>query len=100
MEKQQHSSISGTAHTRGYEILVLGVLDDRWSEWFQGMVMSKTCIGDRQLVTTITCHSNDQAHLRGILNKVWDLNLSLISVNQLRDPNAGNRRAKDDDVPG
>lgn len=98
MEKQQPISKPGSLHAWGYEILVLGILDDRWSEWFQGIVIPETCIGGRQPITTITCHSNDQARLRGILNKIWDLNLSLISVNQIYDPNAGSRQATGDDM--
>ena len=35
------------------------------------------------LITTLTGAVADQSVLRGILNKIWDLNLTLISVNRI-----------------
>ena len=62
-----------------YQIKVQGNLDDRWSDWFSGLTV---VVGDEREnppVTTLT-GLIDQAALRGILNKIWDLNLTLISV--------------------
>ena len=62
-----------------YQIKVQGNLDDRWSDWFSGLTVE---VGDEDgtyPVTTLT-GSVDQAALRGILNRIWDLNLTLISV--------------------
>lgn len=62
-----------------YQIKVQGNLDDRWSDWFSGL---EVVVGDESEdppVTTLT-GLIDQAALRGILNKIWDLNLTLISV--------------------
>lgn len=73
----------------GYEIRVLGALDGRWAEWFPGIVLSKTQTGDRLPITVITCASSDQSRLRGVLNKIWDLNLCLISVTQTSDLDDG-----------
>jgi hypothetical protein len=58
-----------------YEIKVRGQLDEKWSEWFGGMTI--TFDSD---VTTLTGPVVDQAALRGMLSKIWDLNLTLISV--------------------
>jgi len=58
-----------------YEIVVRGQLDEKWSEWLSGMTI--TSLGD---VTTLTGPVPDQAALRGLLSKIWDLNLTLISV--------------------
>jgi hypothetical protein len=61
-----------------YQIQIEGELDEQWSDWFSGMTV-KVEDGQRK-VTTLTGEA-DQATLRGILNKIWDLNLLLISVN-------------------
>ena len=63
-----------------YQIKVQGNLDDRWSDWFSGLtVVVEDVRTDIPPVTTLTGRT-DQATLRGILNKIWDLNLTLISV--------------------
>ena len=76
-----------------YQIKVLGRLDERWATWFncgQDCIENSATLqisldnadSDRP-VTTLTGEVQDQAHLRGILNKIWDLNLTLISVNRM-----------------
>jgi hypothetical protein len=59
-----------------YEIRVRGVLDERWSSWFDGMQISANESGD----TTISGPVADQPALHGLLNKIRDLGLQLISV--------------------
>ena len=61
-----------------YQIKVRGRLDEDWSDWFSGMTVTF-----ESSVTTLTGAVVDQAALRGILSKIWDLNLTLISVNQI-----------------
>jgi hypothetical protein len=61
-----------------YEINVQGELDRSWSDWFNGMAISYT-----DGVTTMRGEIKDQSILRGMLSKVWDLNLTLISINQV-----------------
>ena len=60
-----------------YQIKVQGKLDESWSGWFNGMAVT---VEDD--TTTLTGVVVDQAALRGILSRLWDLNLALISVNQ------------------
>ena len=62
-----------------YQIEVEGTLDERWSDWFSGLAVVAGSEGEGTPVTTLT-GLMDQAALRGILNKVWDLNLTLVSV--------------------
>jgi hypothetical protein len=69
----------------GYVIHVLGTLDERWSDWFQGLKIVDT-ERSGQIITSIVCPSSDQALLRGILNKLWDLNLTLLSVEKIHQP--------------
>ncbi|HKA95758.1 MAG TPA: hypothetical protein VKD66_05785 [Streptosporangiaceae bacterium] len=61
-----------------YEIRVQGVLDGRWTAWFEGMQL----LGDGSQ-TIISGPLADQAALHGVLNKLCDLGLVLISVRRL-----------------
>lgn len=62
-----------------YHIAVQGALDVAWQEWFSGMAIAIDQDKDG-VVTTLKGLVADQAALRGILNKLWDLNLTVISV--------------------
>jgi hypothetical protein len=66
-----------------YEIKVQGRLDERWSEWFGGMAIAVEGGGSDLPITTLTGVVADQAALRGIVSKIWDLNLALISLNRV-----------------
>jgi hypothetical protein len=66
-----------------YRIEIEGRLDPRWSSWFNGMTIEVEDRDPDLFVTILDGAVPDQASLRGILNKIWDLNLSLISVNRL-----------------
>jgi hypothetical protein len=61
-----------------YEIRVQGWIGERWLSWFQGQVLRFD-----EDVTFLTILVADQAALRGILNKIWDLNLTLVSAIRL-----------------
>lgn len=63
-----------------YEIRVEGELDAGWSNWLQGMTLLVEERGPQGSVTTLSGPVEDQSALRGILNKLWDLNLDLVSV--------------------
>ena len=59
-----------------YEIRVRGHLDGRWSEWFDGLLITDLENGEALLSGDIV----DQAALHGVLNKVRDLGLPLVAV--------------------
>src|SRR5512134_2412414 len=61
-----------------YHITVQGRLDQSWSRWFDGLAIEGPS-RDSDL-TTLTGPVVDQPALRGLLNKLWDLNLTLIAV--------------------
>lgn len=65
-----------------YRITVLGRLDESWSRWFNGLTIESPAAGDSD-ITALTGAVVDQPALRGLLNKIWDLNLILISVVRL-----------------
>jgi hypothetical protein len=60
-----------------YEIRIRGHLDDRWADWFEGLTITRADNGDTVLRGPVV----DQAALHGVLRKVRDLGLSLLSVN-------------------
>lgn len=70
-------SESRHAQAEHYAIRVKGHLDPRWSEWFEGLTVTHTESGETCLSGPVA----DQAALHGLLAKVRDLNLTLISVN-------------------
>ena len=59
-----------------YEIRVKGHLDDRWAEWFEGMSFTR----DGDGTTILRGPVADQAALHGLLRKVHNLALPLVSV--------------------
>jgi hypothetical protein len=61
-----------------YELRIKGHLGDQWSDWFEGMNITLQENGS----TLITGPVLDQAELHGLLKKVRDVGLTLLSVNQ------------------
>jgi hypothetical protein len=62
-----------------YEIRLRGRLDPRWATWFDGMTLTTADDGTTALRGPVT----DQAALHGLLQKVRDLGLPLLSVTPL-----------------
>ena len=68
-----------------YRIQVQGELDRGWEEWFNDLTMTLTYTGEQPPVTTLTGPVADQSALRGLLCKLWDLNLTLLSVRRIEE---------------
>ena len=69
--------------TAMYQIRVLGKLDATWADWI-GVVRVTHEIGDDgSSVTTLIGNVPDQAALRGLMERIWDLNLTLLSVQRI-----------------
>ena len=66
-----------------YRIRVRGRLDEDWSDWFNGMTIEFGSASDGSPTTVLTGTVADQPKLRGILSKIWDLNLTVISATQI-----------------
>lgn len=67
-----------------YEIKVQGELDQGWENFLESLTVTSGGVGERSLfTTTLVGPVIDQAALRGLLCKLWDLNLTLISVRRL-----------------
>lgn len=67
-----------------YQIKVQGRLDESWSDWLEGMAMTFEKDNDGSDLTILTGEFVDQAALHGVLNRIRDLNIPLLSVLQIR----------------
>ena len=74
-----HASTGEQNQAGLYEIRLKGHLDDRWAEWFEGLRFTLQDNGDTLLTGLVL----DQAALHGLLRKVRDLAMPLISVIRL-----------------
>ena len=62
------------------EIRIKGQIDEHWSNWFEGLTITHTEQGETVLTGTVV----DEPALYGLLAKIRDLGLQLISVNSNR----------------
>ena len=62
-----------------YQIRVKGVIDSRWSDWFDGLTICPQAGG----TTLLTGPVRDQSALHGLLAKIRDLGLPLLSVKRV-----------------
>jgi hypothetical protein len=70
---------AGPAEPTRYEFRVQGVPDPRWSAWFEGLQVTSDQAGQ----TIIAGPVADQAALHGLLAKIRDLGLELLSVRRI-----------------
>jgi len=75
---EKKSALSGSVRGGFFEIRVKGHLDESWSDWSGGLEMKLSGNGETLLSGRIL----DQAALMGILNKLYSLNLALLSVTE------------------
>ena len=69
----------------GYRLRVDGHLDDHWSSWFGGLTLTREDDG----TTSLTGLVADQAELHGLLTKIRDLGVTLISMAGIDPPDNG-----------
>jgi len=67
-----------------YQIRIEGHLDETWINWFSPLAIANEANGE----ATLTGAVRDQAELHGLLDRVFDLNLTLLAVNRVNDPSA------------
>jgi hypothetical protein len=80
---------------RYVEIKVKGQVNRDWSSWFGGLQIKHMSRGE----TRLTGQVRDQAELRGILSRLADLGLELISVNTLRGGGEHNKKKNSSSQP-
>ena len=79
------------SHETGlYKIRLKGHLDEKWAPWFDGLTITRADNGETLLVGLVV----DQAALHGLLRKVRDLGLPLLSLTQA-EPEAANELDSD-----
>jgi hypothetical protein len=65
--------------SRVYQIRIQGHLDETWFNWFSPLVL----VNEENGEATLTGAVRDQAELHGLLDKIFDLNLTLLSVSRM-----------------
>ena len=68
-----------------YRIVVQGTLDASWSDRLGGMTISTTERGQKASHTTLIGPVRDQAQLNGVLEALYGLHLSILSVEKVRE---------------
>jgi hypothetical protein len=76
---ETHPPTEDQSEPERYEIRIKGHLDDRWSGWFNGLTITLEESGDTLLTGLVV----DQAALHGLLKKIRDLGMPLVSVNRV-----------------
>jgi hypothetical protein len=76
---QKESMLSTGPQGGFFEIQVRGQLDESWSDWLDGLEVELLDNGEM----TLCGYIRDQAALIGTLNKLYGLNLTLLSVNKV-----------------
>ena len=77
-----------------YQIRIKGHLDSQWTDWFEGLTITLDEDGDTFLTGPVV----DQAALHGLLKKVRDLGMPLISVSQVQFNETHRYRSKKGDL--
>ena len=75
-----HASIEDHHEPQRYEIRIKGHLEKRWADWFEGLTIMALDNGETLLTGPVV----DQAALHGLLRKVRDLGMPLLSVTRVR----------------
>ena len=65
-----------------YQIRINNHLDESWVDWFSQLVIVNESNGE----ATLTGVVRDQAELHGLLNRIFELNLTLLAVKRITDP--------------
>ncbi len=79
MSKKQNSE-TGSNQPLVYQIRLKGHLSSQWTAWFDGLTITLEEDGD----TLLTGPMVDQAALHGLLKRIRDLGMVLVSVNQVQ----------------
>ena len=79
-----------------HEVRVHGHLDDRWTQWAEGLTFTHESDG----TTTLTGPIADQAALHGLLNRIRDLNVPVVSVRRVDAGGENGQDSEDGEVSG
>ena len=73
-------------------ITVRGRIAPHWSRWLEELQISYRSSGNGDDVTDLNGTVPDQSALQGVLNRIWNLNLTVLSVRTSAGQTAGKRR--------
>ena len=76
----KRSSTPDSGEPMVYQIRITGHLGREWTDWFEGLAITLEANGDTLLTGPVV----DQAALHGVLKKVRDLGMPLVSVTRVR----------------
>lgn len=82
----ESGDVGGNSKWKGptnYQIRVGGVLDERWSDRLGGMGIGRSTAPEESAETTLTGVLRDQAALVGVLNTLYEMHLTILSVEAL-----------------
>jgi hypothetical protein len=78
-----------------YQVMISGHLDESWGIWLDcATIVCEINEANQMPVTILTCPVTDQPALRGLLNKLFDLNLTILSVNR-RNPDTDKNKLRE-----
>jgi hypothetical protein len=92
---QRTEAVADPIGSTVYQIRLRGHLGHLWSDWFDGLAITWEDNGD----TLLTGRVADQAALHGLLRKIRDLGVTLVSINRLdasAEPDQGTREMGED----
>lgn len=75
-KEKQHTDYQGT-----YQIVIKGILDQKWSEWFDGFTITYPDKSHTSLIGKV----RDQSAVHGILANIRDLGLTLVSIIEMEE---------------
>jgi hypothetical protein len=78
------------SRTPVYEIRIKGYLGSQWTDWFEGLTITLEDDGDTLLSGPVA----DQAALYGLLKKVRDSGMTLLSINRVQDDETHQNNSK------
>lgn len=76
-----------------FQIIVKGWVKESWSKWLGNLSIDPKLDDHSDQITIITGNVSDQSALRGLMNQIWDLNLVIISFQQI-DTKLDNKRRR------
>lgn len=66
-----------------FQIIVKGWVKESWSKWLGNLSTDPKLDDQFRQISILTGNVRDQAALRGLMNQIWDLNLVIISFQQI-----------------
>ena len=91
-ETQRTAGSRGRDELQTYAVRIKGHLESRWADWFEGLTVRQ----EEEGVTLVTGPMLDQAALHGLMRKVRDLGLTLLSITPAAPDGTGAANAPDE----